>query len=261
MDTAHFITNGEPLTLTSAGDLTTLILSHVPPFVTGHNADLDILPHLVGILASAARLMSSDIDVTATAHGFLARLDTVIGMLRLDLVAALDGDPAATSETEILLCYPGFFATAVYRIAHVLYLLGVPLLPRLMTEHAHRETGIDIHPGAEIGQSFFIDHGTGVVIGETATVGNRVRMYQGVTLGAKSVHTDRRGRGRNGGKRHPTVGDDVVIYAGATILGGDTVIGNGSIIGAGVFVTSSVEPDSIVTYTPECKKRENKPHA
>ena len=260
MDTTNFINGESPLTVTSAGGLATLVLSHIRPFAdTPKNRD-DLASPLAQYITSAARLFGVEIDADGIARLFLSHLDGLEAMLLLDLRAALDGDPAATCQREIVLCYPGFFATSVYRTAHILYRLGVPFLPRLMTEHAHRKTGVDIHPGAEIGRQFFIDHGTGVVIGETATVGNRVRIYQGVTLGAKSIRTDENGRAEKGGKRHPTVGDDVIIYAGATVLGGNTVIGNGSVIGAGVFITTSVEPDSIVIYTPECKKRENKPH-
>ena len=208
------------------------------------------------LVEAAAAFVGAGQDCRSIAGGFALRLDSVVDMLRLDLRAALDGDPAATCEGEILLCYPGFYAVTVYRVAHLLHELGAPLLPRLLTEYAHRQTGIDIHPGASIGKSFFIDHGTGVVIGETAEVGDCVKLYQGVTLGAKSIRTDRTGRAERGGKRHPTVKDRVVIYAGATVLGGDTVIGEGAVIGAGVFVTSSVPPDSTVIYLPECKKKE-----
>ena len=260
MNTVKYENGGEvPLTLTSAGNLATLILSHITPFSDGDTPRDDILPPLAELISSATRLTGLDLSPDATARLFLASLDTVSELLLLDLRAALDGDPAATSGSEVVLCYPGFFATAVYRIAHALHLLGVPLLPRLMSEYAHRETGIDIHPGAEIGRQFFIDHGTGVVIGETAIIGNRVRLYQGVTLGVKSIHTDENGRAEKGKKRHPTVGNDVTIYAGATILGGDTTIGDGSVIGTGVLLTSSVEPNTTVTHTPECKTRKNKP--
>jgi serine O-acetyltransferase len=161
--------------------------------------------------------------------------------------AAYDGDPAATGGEEIVLAYPGFRAIFTYRIAHELHRLGVPLIPRMMTEFAHQETGVDIHPGATIGRSFFIDHGTGVVIGETTRIGDRVKLYQGVTLGALSFPKDERGRLIRGTKRHPTVEDDVVVYAGATILGGETVIGRGSVIGGSVWLTASVPPWTKVT--------------
>ena len=162
----------------------------------------------------------------------------------LDAQAIYDGDPAAHSIDEVILAYPGFFATAVYRLAHQLQGCEVPLVPRVLTETAHRDTGIDIHPAARIGSSFAIDHGTGIVIGETAVLGARVKLYQGVTLGALSVdkHMART-------KRHPTIGDDVVIYANATILGGETVIGDGSRIGGNVWLTRSVPAKSVVTPT------------
>ncbi len=166
-------------------------------------------------------------------------------VLATDVRAAFEGDPAAKSHDEIIFSYPGLYAISVYRVAHRLFELGVPLLPRLMTEHAHRTTGIDIHPGATIGERFVIDHGTGVVIGETCEIGNNVRIYQGVTLGALSLPMGA-GEKLRGRKRHPTIEDDVIIYSGATILGGDTVIGRGSVIGGNVWITSSVPPDTTV---------------
>ncbi len=171
-------------------------------------------------------------------------MEAISEMLKEDLAAALAGDPAAQSEEEIVACYPGFHAVAIHRIAHVLWESGERLRARCLAEQAHSRTGIDIHPGAKIGPGFFIDHGTGVVIGETAVIGKNVRLYQGVTLGALST---REAPGLRGVKRHPTVEDDVIIYANATILGGDTVIGRGSIIGANVFLTESVPPDTVVT--------------
>ncbi|MBI5582425.1 MAG: serine acetyltransferase [Deltaproteobacteria bacterium] len=178
-------------------------------------------------------------------RAFFKRLPTVKTQLLQDIQAAYEGDPAAKSCTEIIVSYPGFFAVTVYRIAHALHLLGIPLLPRMMTEYAHSRTGIDIHPGAEIGEAFFIDHGTGVVIGETTTIGNRVRLYQGVTLGALSLPPKAGDLFRNK-KRHPTIEDDVIIYANATILGGETVIGAGSVIGGNVWLTESVPPGTRV---------------
>lgn len=175
---------------------------------------------------------------------FLREIPRVRAMLQTDLQAAFDGDPAAGSMAEILFAYPGMFAVFVYRLAHVLYTLQVPMLPRMMTEHAHSLTGIDIHPGATIGEYFFIDHGTGVVIGETTVIGNRVKLYQGVTLGALSTRGGQKLRGK---RRHPTIADDVTIYAGASVLGGDTVIGQGSVIGSNVFITKSVPPCTTVT--------------
>jgi len=173
---------------------------------------------------------------------FFNRLAGVRRTLVLDVQAAYDGDPAAPNLAEIIFAYPGLVAITTYRIAHELQIAGVPLLPRIMTEHAHSLTGIDIHPGANIGQSFFIDHGTGVVIGETTDIGAGVKIYQGVTLGALSFPKDERGKIIRGTKRHPTIEDGVVIYAGATILGGETVIGQGSVIGGNTWVISSVPP-------------------
>lgn len=176
---------------------------------------------------------------------FMSRLPELRVILASDVRAAYEGDPAARSYDEIIFSYPGLFAVTVHRLAHELYAHEVPFIPRIMSEYAHRLTGIDIHPGAGIGESFFIDHGTGVVIGETTQIGNRVRIYQGVTLGALSLP---RGAGDllRDKKRHPTIEEDVIIYAGATILGGDTVIGARSVIGGNVWVTESVPPDTRV---------------
>lgn len=171
--------------------------------------------------------------------------------LQEDVEAAFHGDPAATSRSEIIATYPGFYAIMVYRLAHWLHQYQVPLLPRMMTEVAHSETGIDIHPGATIGQQFFIDHGTGVVIGETTVIGSNVTLYQGVTLGALNFPRDQNGQIIRGQKRHPTIEDDVVIYSGATILGGQTVIGKGSTIGGNVWLTASVPPGSKVLSQPQ----------
>jgi serine O-acetyltransferase len=176
---------------------------------------------------------------------FIAQLPELRRRVMLDLHAAYESDPAATGVDEILFCYPGAYAITVYRIAHALLREGAVVIPRMMTELAHRQTGVDIHPGAEIGDSFFIDHGTGVVIGETTLIGTRVRVYQGVTLGALSVPQGET-RPTPGHRRHPTLEDDVVIYANATILGGETVIGKGSVIGGNAFVTTSVPPGSRV---------------
>lgn len=179
----------------------------------------------------------------ATRDGFIALLPDLETELMLDAVAICEADPAARSVEEVILAYPGFVAVACFRVAKALAGLGVALLPRLITEFAHRLTGIDIHPGARIGRSLAIDHGTGIVIGETAVIGDRVRIYQGVTLGALSVRKELARQ-----KRHPTIEDDVVIYANATILGGDTVIGAGSVIGGNVWLTHSVPPGSVVTH-------------
>src|SRR5437762_11647660 len=177
----------------------------------------------------------------------LKRLPEVRARLELDVEAAFEGDPAAKSFPEIIFCYPGVEAVTIYRIAHELLLLGVLLIPRLRTEHAHAKTGIDIHPGARIGASFFIDHGTGVVIGETCDIGAHVKLYQGVTLGALSFPRDASGNIIRGMKRHPTLEDDVVVYANATILGGDTVIGHHAVVGSSVWLTHSVAPNTAVT--------------
>jgi serine O-acetyltransferase len=177
----------------------------------------------------------------------LDRLPGIRSRLSEDVEAAYEGDPAAKSYAEIVVAYPSIRAIAVYRVAHELHQLGVPILPRMMTEYAHDRTGIDIHPGATIGRRFFIDHGTGVVIGETAIIGDNVRLYQGVTLGAKSP---RHGETLRGLKRHPTIEDDVTIYAGATILGGETTIGQGTVIGGNVWLIESVAPQSTVIAEP-----------
>ncbi len=170
-------------------------------------------------------------------YDFLKTLPKIREYLATDVVAAFNGDPAAFSTDEIIFCYPGLFAITVYRIAHELYVLGVPLIPRIITEYAHNITGIDIHPGATIGKYFFIDHGTGVVIGETTVIGENVKIYQGVTLGALST---RKGQQLRGVKRHPTLGDNVTIYSGTSVLGGETVIGDGATIGGNAFIVSSV---------------------
>ena len=178
---------------------------------------------------------------------FLQKIPQVRELLASDVQAAYDGDPAATSLDEIIFCYPGLEAITVQRLAHELYLLKVPVIPRMMTEWAHSRTGIDIHPGANIGPSFFIDHGTGVVIGETTDIAAHVKIYQGVTLGALSFPKDENGNIIRGKKRHPTIEERVVIYANATVLGGDTVVGAGSTIGASVSVTRSIRPNTLVT--------------
>ena len=200
------------------------------------------------LLRAAITPMVHDIEpVVAT---FLNQLPNVRASLLRDAEAILAGDPAAESLEEVIVAYPGFLATAVHRVAHELYRLGVPLFPRLLSEWSHRETGIDIHPGAVIGASFAIDHGTGVVIGETSLIGDRVRLYQGVTLGAHAVNKRLAHQ-----KRHPTLGHDVVVYANATILGGTTVIGDGSIIGGNVWMTSSVPPRSVVQFSSRVEQR------
>ena len=184
------------------------------------------------------------------ALALLEEIPAIRRKLATDVRAAYDGDPAAKSTDEIIFSYPGIFAITVYRVAHKLYNFGVPLLPRIMTEHAHNITGIDIHPGAMIGERFCIDHGTGIVIGETTEIGHNVRIYQGVTLGALSLPKDA-GEKLRGKKRHPTIEDDVIIYSGATILGGETVIGARSVIGGNVWITQSVPPDTKVIMEPQ----------
>ncbi len=178
---------------------------------------------------------------------FLEKIPEIRKALALDAAAALAGDPACTSLDEVIFCYPGQEAISVYRLAHALHRLDVPLIPRIMTEWAHARTGIDIHPGAKIGNHFFIDHGTGVVIGETCEIGNWVKLYQGVTLGALSFAKDEKGNLVRGQKRHPTIEDNVVIYANATILGGKTVIGKHAVVGSSVWLTESVPADTTVT--------------
>jgi serine O-acetyltransferase len=206
----------------------------------------------------------SDDDAQAqardTALQFLERLPDLRRTLALDAQAALDGDPAAKGLDEIVFCYPGLAAITVYRLAHELHRLGVPLIPRMMTEYAHGKTGIDIHPGARIGRRLFIDHGTGVVIGETTEIGDGVKIYQGVTLGALSFPRDDNGQLLRNRKRHPTIEDEVVIYANATILGGDTVIGHHSVVGSSVWLTRSVEPHTTVTIeAPDLRERRPQP--
>ena len=221
-----------------------------------------LFPHFANVLDGGLERMRAELagfdDATAAlfsdfgaaagqegADTLVAALPKLRSNLMEDARYIVDSDPAATSVDEVILAYPGFLATASYRLAHLVLGLGVPLLPRLIAEHAHQRTGIDIHPGAEIGVPFAIDHGTGIVIGETANVGVRVRMYQGVTLGALSVE-----KGLASAKRHPTIGDDVVLYANATVLGGRTIIGAGSVVGGNVWLTRSVPERTVVVHQP-----------
>lgn len=199
-------------------------------------------------------VVNDEKELVAIAERFFTQLPLLHAQLLKDAKAILDFDPAAGSEEEVLSAYPGFYATAVYRLSHQLWKEDVKILPRLFTEYAHSKTGIDIHPGAVIGESFSIDHGTGVVIGETSVIGNHVKLYQGVTLGALSVAKE---DAEN--KRHPTIEDNVTVYAGATILGGNTVIGHDSIIGGNVWLTYSVEPHSVVYHQSEIRVRDNNP--
>ncbi len=210
----------------------------------------DEAAHLEAVLRAVITPLVAEGAAEDVVTAFLGALPTVRDALLLDAQAITSGDPAAGSLEEVIIAYPGFLATAIHRVSHELYRLQVPLFPRVLSEWAHRETGIDIHPGAEIGAGFAIDHGTGVVIGETSTIGDRVRIYQGVTLGALAVSKKLANR-----KRHPTIGDDVVIYANATILGGTTVVGDGSIIGGNVWLTNSVPARSVVQFQSTVEKR------
>ena len=209
----------------------------------------DVMFHLTRQIALVFQSCGEE-ETAANKHAedvcvaFFEQIPQVREMVQTDLKAAYDGDPAATDYAEIIFAYPGLFAITVYRLAHVLYTLKVPMLPRIMTEHAHSITGIDIHPGATVGKYFFIDHGTGIVVGETTVIGENVKLYQGVTLGALSV---RGGQSLRGKRRHPTIEDNVTIYAGASVLGGDTVIGRDSVIGANAFITKSVAPCTTVS--------------
>ncbi len=207
---------------------------------------------LAGDLRRLLRPLASQLPMPAddVVRRLFDALPEIHRKLELDAGALRDGDPAAESYNEVVQAYPGFYAIAVHRIAHQLHLSGVPILPRLLTEHAHRQTGIDIHPGARIGESLCIDHGTGLVIGETAVLGDHVKLYQGVTLGALSVS-----KRQTDSKRHPTIEDRVVIYGSAIILGGDTVIGHDSIIGGNVWLTESVPPMSVVVHKSEVRVR------
>jgi len=196
------------------------------------NRQLTLVYQASGMEPTDAEAKAQEVSIK-----FFESIPSVRALVQTDVQAAYDGDPAATSKDEVIFCYPGLFAITVYRLAHVLYELQVPMLPRIMTEHAHSTTGIDIHPGATVGHHFFIDHGTGIVIGETTIIGDHVKIYQGVTLGGL---TTRGGQSLRGQKRHPTIEDNVTIYAGASVLGGETVIGRDSVIGANSFITKSI---------------------
>jgi serine O-acetyltransferase len=199
-------------------------------------------------------LVQDEAFVTGNTETLFAALPSIYHLLLKDAEAILNFDPAAQTIEEVLIAYPGFYATAIYRIAHQLYRQGIKTLPRILTEYAHSKTGIDIHPGASIGSSFFIDHGTGIVIGETCVIGDNVKIYQGVTLGALNV-----AKANASDKRHPTIEDNVIIYSGATILGGETVIGSNSVIGGNVWLTYSVPPNSVVYHKSEIKVRDKNP--
>ena len=217
-----------------------------------HNLSLlmeDVMFHLNQQISLAYQgIGQSEADAQAKAEEvsleFFRQIPSIRALVQTDLQAAYDGDPAATDISEIIFAYPGLYAITVYRLAHILYTLQVPMLPRIMTEHAHSITGIDIHPGATVGKFFFIDHGTGIVIGETTVIGENVKIYQGVTLGALST---RGGQSLRGKRRHPTIEDNVTIYAGASVLGGDTIIGRDCVIGSNAFITQSIPPCTTVT--------------
>ena len=205
----------------------------------------DLEEEMLDMIAKALRFGNDEREAEEVLKEFLSKLPEVKAALLTDLQAIYDGDPAATCKEEIIICYPGFYATLTHRIAHVFYQLRVPIIPRIMSEHAHSKTGIDINPGASIGEYFCIDHGTGVVIGETAVLGHHVKLYQGVTIGAKSFKLDADGNPVKGGKRHPNIGNNVIIYANATILGGDTYIADNVVIGASSWITHSITEEDM----------------
>ena len=226
-------------------------LSLLHPCVYGELNSKDSMEAIASALEKDIAMLMPGADAQAIVRAFLARLPEVKRLVATDVQAAYEGDPAATSPMEVVMAYPGLYAVTIHRLAHELYNLRVPIIPRIMSELAHSKTGIDIHPGATIGERFFIDHGTGVVIGETTVIGRNVKLYQGVTLGALSFDKDPvTGALVKGVKRHPNVGDNVVIYAGATILGGRTTIGHDSEIGGNVWLKDSVPPNSRVYNKP-----------
>ena len=213
------------------------------PVGGGETADLDAI---ASALRKEIEYLLPDADPTEVVNAFLQKLPEVRRILETDAQAAYEGDPAATSRMEVVMAYPGMYAVTVHRLAHELYRLKVPIIPRVMSELAHSKTGIDIHPGATIGERFFIDHGTGVVIGETTVIGNNVKVYQGVTLGAVAFPKDACGMLIKGNKRHPTIGNKVTIYSGASVLG-DITIGDNSVIGGNVWLTESLPPGTKIT--------------
>jgi len=238
----------------SRGDITYYIWEKIA-FIYHHlsRENFKSLKSVYGKQEDDRKLTKLSIEIT---FSILNQIPEIRDKLRSDISAAFEGDPAAKSLDEIILSYPGTEAIAVYRVAHEIHLLKVPFIPRIMTEYAHSKTGIDIHPGATIGEHFFIDHGTGVVIGETTEIGKNVRIYQGVTLGALSIKKDASGNMERGKKRHPTIKDNVIIYAGATILGGETVVGKDSVIGGSVWLTESVPPCTIlINKLPELTQK------
>ena len=225
-------------------------LAALHPCVYGDLTARGAVGEIAADLQKEIALLCPGRDAKAIVDDFVAALPEVRRLVETDVQAAYDGDPAATSRMEVVMAYPGLYAVTIHRLAHVLYKLKVPIIPRVMSELAHSKTGIDIHPGATIGERFFIDHGTGVVIGETTVIGRNVRLYQGVTLGGLSFDKDANGALVKGLKRHPNIEDNVVIYANATILGGDTTIGHDSEIGGNVWIKESVPPYSRVYNKP-----------
>ena len=225
-------------------------LAALHPCVYGDLTARGAVGEIAADLQKEIALLCPDRDAKEIVDEFLAALPEVRRLVDTDVQAAYDGDPAATSRMEVVMAYPGLYAVTIHRLAHVLYKLKVPIIPRVMSELAHSKTGIDIHPGATIGERFFIDHGTGVVIGETTIIGRNVRLYQGVTLGGLSFDKDSNGALVKGLKRHPNIEDNVVIYANATILGGETTIGHDSEIGGNVWIKESVPPYSRVYNKP-----------
>ena len=225
--------------LDTIGRSLTAVVERTLKFCHHLDCDCEKLWTLIGDVPESERFRTAAEFVTMS---YLAQLPEIRRLLDLDVRAAFEGDPAATNAEEVILCYPGITAISIHRLAHPLYKLGVPLVPRMMSEWAHHRSGADIHPGAEIGERFFIDHCTGVVIGETTQIGRDVKIYQGVTLGALSFRRNPDGTLIKGGKRHPTIGDRVTIYANATILGGETLVGDGAVIGGGTWITASVAP-------------------
>lgn len=225
-------------------------IAFLHPCVYGELGAKDLVENITRDLEREIALLMPNADASAIAAQFEHRIGEVRRLVETDIDAAYDGDPAATSRMEVVMAYPGLYAVTIHRIAHELYKLSVPIIPRVMSEIAHSKTGIDIHPGATIGERFFIDHGTGVVIGETTIIGRNVRIYQGVTLGGLSFAKDSSGALVKGLKRHPNIEDNVVIYANATILGGETTIGHDSEIGGNVWIKDSVPPFSRVYNKP-----------
>ncbi len=234
------------------------MIAYLFPILSDHydHADEKNLDDIMLLLKRILESYDSGLKNTGlTVNRFEEALPGIYGMLTKDAVAIYEGDPAAKSIEEVIICYPGFYAIVVYRLAHELARLSIPIIPRILTEYSHSKTGIDIHANAKIGESFCIDHGTGIVIGETTVIGDWVKIYQGVTLGALSVAKRHAGK-----KRHPTIGDHTVIYAGSTILGGNSIIGHHSIIGGTVWLTHSVDPYSVVLNQVKVHLRSNDPN-